>query len=395
MAACSVALYAPALLLGAITPSIASISSPVFVGDSFTVTGSGFTAGSVANFFVATATGPINFGPLLQSSHTTTSLTVPVPDSKVSTLGQGVVSVVVVNTDQGFTQSNAVTAQLFGENLDGFPNLTTINGFGLATTSTEPSFATDNVQTVVVQNHTVTLGGNGFDTINGVAIDLFCDCPGGKIPTLFLNPGNVGLTATALTFILAPSAATGSGSFVISNSGPKGDYAIKSNAVSVPIGAAVTVSKVSQNPTGCTATVKGTGFAITGTGLVPLTAINLFNSVPGGVVNIGGLNDKGEPNIPLDVTGPNQFTFSLAAKTFVPGASYVQVLNPPFLPFTSSGNTPNGAFTMASCGATPTRTPIFTPTPTAVLTFTPTPLRPRSPQRPRRRLLAEVPSSAM
>jgi len=145
----------PRWVFGAITPSLISISSPVFVGDSFTVMGSGFTAGSIANFFVATATGAVNFGPLTQSSHTTTSLTVPVPVSKVTTLGQGVVSVVVVNTDQGFTQSNAATAQLFGDNSDGFPNLTKINEVGLAETSTDPSFATDNVETVVVQNHTV------------------------------------------------------------------------------------------------------------------------------------------------------------------------------------------------------------------------------------------------
>ncbi len=59
-----------------------------------------------------------------------------------------------------------------------------------------------NVQIVVMQNHPVALGGNGFDTVNGVSIDLFCDCPGGKIATIFLNPGNPGLHATALTFTL-------------------------------------------------------------------------------------------------------------------------------------------------------------------------------------------------
>ena len=179
----------PRCALAAITPTISSISNPIFVGDSFTVIGSGFTAGSVANFFVATRAAPINFGPLPQSGHTGTTLTIPVPASTVTTLGQGVVSVVVVNTDQGFTKSNSVTAQLFGDNHDGFPNLTTINGFPLAATSTEPGFATDNVETVVVQNHTVTMGGNGFDTVNGVAIDLFCDCLGGKMPTVFLKSG--------------------------------------------------------------------------------------------------------------------------------------------------------------------------------------------------------------
>jgi hypothetical protein len=358
----------------AVTPSITSISNPVFVGDNLTITGSGFTAGSVANFFVATASGPINFGPLAQSGFTSTSLSIPVPTSKVTTLGQGVVSVVVVNTDQGYTQSNVATAQLFGDNADGFPNLTTINGVGLAATSTNPSFATDNVETVVQQSHTVTLGGSGFDTVHGVAIDLFCDCTGGKISPLFLNPGDPGLTATTLTFTLPAGAVTGPGSFVISNKGAKGDYAIKSNAVSVPIGAAVTVSSVSE--VGCTVTVNGSGFAVSTPGLPAFTVINLFNNQSGSVANLGGLGAGGTSKIPLNVTSANQFTFSLAGTGIVPGPAYVQVLNPPFLPFTSSGNTPNGAFTNTCTAPTPTPSATPTPTPSATATpsATPTPI---------------------
>jgi len=358
----------PKFSFAAITPSITSISSPVVVGDSLTITGSGFTAGSVANFFVATASGPVNFGPLSQSARTSTSLTIPVPASQVTSLGEGVVSVVVVNTDQGFTQSNAVTAQLFGDNDDGFPNLTTINSIGLASTSTNPGYATDNVETEVVQNSTVTLGGNGFDTTNGVAIDLFCDCPDGKISTMFMNPGNAGLTSTALTFTLPSTAVTGPGSFVISNRGSKGDYAIKSNAVSVVIGAPITVSSVAQS--GCTVTVNGTGFAVTGTGLPPLTVINLFNSQGGDAINLGGLDADGAQKVPLNVTSPDQFTFTLAGTGAVSGPSYVQVLNPPYVPFTDSGNTANGAFTASACGPTPTptQTPSATPTPTPMPT---------------------------
>jgi hypothetical protein len=387
----------PHCALAAITPSISSISNPVFVGDSFTVTGSGFTGGSVANFFVATATGPVNFGPLMPSAHTTTSLTIPVPVSKVATLGQGVVSVVVINTDQGFTQSNTKTAQLFGSNADGFPNLTAINGIGLSPNSIDPNFATDNVQTVVVQGRTVTLSGNGFDTTHGVAIDLFCDCSGGKVPTIFLNPGNPGLAAKALSFTLPVSAVTGPGSFVISNSGAKGDYTIKSNAVSVPIGAAITVGSAAQSAIGCMVTVKGTGFAVTGSGLPPFTIINLFNKQGAGTVNLGGLTRAGKPKIPLNVTSPDQFTFSLAGTRFVPGPSYVQVLNPPFVPFTSSGNSPNGAFTSIACTAitptptaTPKATPSVTPTPSPTHTAkatpspTPTPVGPTPTPGPRR-----------
>jgi hypothetical protein len=210
-----------------------------------------------------------------------------------------VVSVVVVNTDQGFTQSNSVAVQLFGDNLDGLPNLTQINGKGLAATSTEIGFATDNVETIVDRGSIVTLGGNGFDTANGVAVDLFCDCPGGKIPSIFLNPGNPGLRATSLGFTLPASAVSGPGAFVISNRGAKGDYALKSNAVSVPIGAAVSLNSVTQ--TGCTVAVDGTGFAVTGAGLSPLTAINLFNRQGAGVKNLGGLDIHGAPKIPLTV----------------------------------------------------------------------------------------------
>jgi hypothetical protein len=263
----------PLCASGAITPTVSSISNPVIVGVPLTVSGSGFTAGSVANFFVATAKGAVNFGPLTPSAHSATSLTVPVPIATVTTLGQGVVAVVVVNTDQGFTQSNLVTAQLLGDTRAGFPNLLNINGVRLAATSTDPNYATDNVETVVRQNQPVALGGIGFDTAHGVAIDLFCDCPGGKIPTIFLNPGALGLTPTLLGFTLPTSAVTGPGSFVISNRGA--DYAVKSNAVSVAVGAGVSVSGAKQ--TGCTVAVNGTGFAVSGAGLPPFSVINLFN----------------------------------------------------------------------------------------------------------------------
>jgi outer membrane protein assembly factor BamB len=341
----------PRCASGAITPSIGSISNPVIVGVPLTISGSGFTAGSVANFFVATAAGGVNFGPLTPSAHSATSLTVPVPIAKVTTVGQGVVGVVVVNTDQGFTQSNLATAQLLGDTRAGFPNLLKINGVGLAATSTDPSYAADNVETVVMQNHAVALGGIGFDTAHGVAIDLFCDCPGGKIPTIFLNPGALGLTPTLLGFTLPTNAVTGPGSFVISNRGAKGDYAIKSNAVSVAVGARVTVSGVKQ--TGCSVAVNGTGFAVSGAGLPPFTVINLFNRQGGGAVNLGGLNPAGNAKIALHVASANQFSFNLAGTGVEPGASYVQVLNPPFVPFTSSGNSVNGSFTGTGCAPWP------------------------------------------
>jgi hypothetical protein len=338
-AVCSLATFAAA----AITPVISSIPSQILVGDSFTISGSGFTAGSRVNFFVAMATGPVNFGPLKPSAQTSTTLTVPVPTSVP--LGDGVATVVVVDTDQGPppTQSNPKTTQLFGDPAKGFPNLTAINGVPLAATSTDPSFAVDNVETVVKQGTTVTLDGNGFDTVNGVAVDLFCACPGGKIPTILLKPGNPGLSATVIKITLPPSGpsspATGPGSFVVSNKGATGTFNSKSNAVSVPIGALITVTNVSQ--AGCTVTVKGTGFS-------SRTVINLFNKQCGGVLNLGGLNPGGTAKIKLTILSSTLFTFGAAG--IAAGPAYVQALNPPFVPFASSGTGPGGSFTAASCG---------------------------------------------
>ena len=69
------------------------------------------------------------------------------------------------------------------------------------------------------------------------------------------------------------SPATGPGSFVVSNRGDDGTYSKKSNAVSVPIGAQITIDSVVQ---------KGTTIQVNGTGFSPLTVINFFNAQAGG-----------------------------------------------------------------------------------------------------------------
>ena len=273
---------------------------------------------------------------MIPTFHSATLLSVDVPATVP--LGNGFVSLFVVNTADGLT-SNVVSALLQGNPAAGIPTIQTINGKGLDPTSSEPSFAVNNVATVVAQGSTVKLGGTGFDTTHGVAVDLFCNCPatGFKIPTVFLNKGNAGLTSSLLTFPI-PTAATlptGPGSFVVSNAGSGGAYLLKSNAVSVPIGAPIHVLSVSQ--TGDTITVKGTGFSI-------LTVINFFNTQIGGKVkNLGGLNSSDKPKIPLTLVNSTQFTFTVPAAAD-PGASYVQALNPPFVPFTSTGSDPGGSF---------------------------------------------------
>ncbi len=346
-------------------PHISDIPGIILVGSSFPITGSGFTTGSVVNFFVATSSGAVNAGPLKPIFHAATTLTIDVPPATI--LGQGFVAVQVVNADQGFAASNLAYALLQGSAAAGIPTIKTIDGKGLAVTSGNPGFATNNVETVVKQGSVVALGGSGFDTVNGVAIDLFCACPHGKVGPFLLGPGDPGLSPALVSFNLpmvglAGSPAIGPGSFVISNKGGDGTYGGKSNAVSVPIGASITVISVVQS---------GARIQVMGTGFSSLTVINFFNTRPAGMVNLAGNKADGSPRIPLMLMSDRSFSFSIPAGA-VPGPSYVQALNPPFVPFTSSGNAAGGVFVLA---ATPTPKPTAAPTPrpTASHTSTSTP----------------------
>ena len=248
-------------------------------------------------------------------------------------VGQGFADVQVINADQGFTQSNLMPAQLLGLAENGIPSLTAINGTSLAPTSLDPDFATANVETVLLQNSMAALGGSGFDTANGVAIDVFTSS--GKLPTTFLNPGDPHLGSNSVIFTIPSTAPTGPGSIVVSNAGLAKSFKAKSNAVSVPIGARIAVTSVTE--AGGVITVKGAGFSAA-------TVINFFNKETGGVVNLGGLKGA-TAQIPLTLVDPTQFSFVRPAAA-IAGPSYVQALNPPFLPFTSSGNAPGGAFTV-------------------------------------------------
>jgi hypothetical protein len=313
------------------TPFISTLPGVIDVGDNFFITGSNFNSESEVNFFVATSTGAINFGPFVPWSLTTTRLGVFVPLSVSQ--GAGVVSVQVVNTnDIGFV-SNTAYALLEGSDAAGSPSLTGINGAGLSPTSLNPGIALANVETVVIPGTSVTLTGRGLDTDNGVAVDIFCGCPPlGKVGPFYFGRGTPGLSSAGLTFSLPSGTsgpATGPGAIRLTNLG----NFLASAAVSVPIGARITVTSVTQ--TGSTVTVNGTGFS-------PLTVINLFNERAGSVINLGGLDKAGNPNIILTFISDKQMTFTLPAG--VSGPAYVQALNPPFIPFTSSGDSPGGAF---------------------------------------------------
>jgi hypothetical protein len=102
----------------------------------------------------------------------------------------------------------------------------------------------------------------------------------------------------------------------------------------LPIGQKIAVISVTKLVS--TITVNGRGFST-------LTVINFFNTQGGGVMNMGGTTAKGTPKIPLKFVNQDRFTFTKPAAAR-PGPSYVQALNPPFVPFTSSGNNPGGSF---------------------------------------------------
>ena len=195
------------------------MQSPVLAGAGFTINGSGFTKGSEVNFFVSTSSGSIHEATLKPAaSSSTTELMVPVPAT--ISLGQGFVSVVVVNTDQvSFPQSNPGFALLQGSAAAGLPSITGLDGDPLAATSLDPDFAVANVETTLLQGSSVVINGNGFDTIHGVAVDVFCACPetGGKLPTKFLNAGNADLKSNSITFTLPATTPTGPGSIIVSN----------------------------------------------------------------------------------------------------------------------------------------------------------------------------------
>jgi len=310
----------------------------VRIGSNLIIYGGGFTRGSMANFFVATAKGAINAGPLKPSTSLPDQLVVPLAAG--ITQGEGFVTLQVVNVDQGYATSNSFGALLEGSAAAGLPSITGINNTPIAADSIDPHVALANVHTVIPLGIPFPIAGDGFDVIHGVAVDIFCDCTGGKVGPFFLNAGNVGLSATRLLLSLPldpPAApAIGPGAVRVSNKGSDGRYSRSSAAVSAPLGARITLSKVTQ--AGAIINVSGTGFA-------SATVINFFNTQRSAVVNLGGLNADGSSRIPLTFIDSTHFAFAVPLSA-VPGPSYVQAINPPFVFFASSGNGPGGVLTL-------------------------------------------------
>ena len=71
--------------------------------------------------------------------------------------------------------------------------------------------------------------------------------------------------------------------------------------------------------------------------------INLFNLQGATVANLGGLTPASKRVIPLQFISPTELRFVRPAGA-QSGPAFVEVLNPPYIPFSSSGNDPDGAF---------------------------------------------------
>ncbi len=308
----------------AVAVTLDPIPSPIVVGQPITLTGSGFTAGSVIRLFVATASGPQTYGPYAPTTFTATTLGWDVDPAVL--LGNGFGSVLIINTDQGFMSSNPQSQLLYGDPARNMPTITHVNGIALR--PVDPTIPTANVETVVPQGTTLTLTGTGF---NNPLVNLFTSS--GNVGPL--NP-LAGGTATQIQVVVPASAPTGPGSLQVVNHPYTGN--VLSNAVSVPIGASIGITSIVQN--GGLVTVNGTGFS-------PLTVINLFNLQGGSVGNLGGLfTTNGKARIPLSALSSTQFTFAVPPHS-IPGPAFVQALNPPFIPYSSTGNDPDGGFAMA------------------------------------------------
>ncbi len=85
----------------------------------------------------------------------------------------------------------------------------------------------------------VVIDGHAFDSKNGVAVDLYCACPGGEVGPFLFGPGADSFTDTKI-FLKVPLYGAGAplpgpGSIVVRNKGADGQYAAKSNKVPIEI----------------------------------------------------------------------------------------------------------------------------------------------------------------
>ena len=122
------------------------------------------------------------------------------------------------------------------------------------------------------------------------------------------------------------------------NKGAGGTFSKSSNAVSVPIGQAITVT-VRSSQTGSMITVDWNRLLNPDRHQLLQPARRRSRSIWAGLTAT-----HAEDSADLDQL--DDVHVQQARRAAVAGPSYVQALNPPFVPFTSSGSGPGGAFTL-------------------------------------------------
>lgn len=313
------------------TAALAPLAGPVRVGSPIVLDGAGITPDTLLKVFVATSWGAVDVLPDGLSPTSTSTGTWagtlpwpwPVDAPRDILLGNGVVSLELVRPDHDYDVSNVRTAILLGNPAAGVPGITSLGGVAISPSSTDPTIATANVETVLEPGEPLVIGGDGFSA---------------ALVNLFTTAGNLGplgptaQTAESLEVTIPAAAPVGPGAVQVVNQAGYG----ASNAVSVPIGTGVTVSGVA---------VSGDTITLTGTGFCDTTVVDLFAWSGGSVVNAGGLDASGLPRIAIVIDDSDQLHFTRPPGLDA-GAAYATATNPPFIPFTSSGTGPGGSFTL-------------------------------------------------
>jgi hypothetical protein len=306
----------------AVTPVLAPLTAPLVVGGGNTIGGTGFTPGSVLRLFVSTASGALALGPLTPVGVTPTTLSVLVPASVP--LANGFASLQVINTDHGYTESNVIGTLLDGDAAANLPTITAIDGGTRRPADLSVGLAL--VERVVSPGGIVEIAGTGFGA------------PRVNIYTLRGNLGPLtplpGATPTSLQVVVPASAPTGPGVFEVVNA-PYGAQT-RSNAVAATVGARPSITSV---------TTSGTTIVVTGRGFSSGAVVNLFVRNGDAVVNLGGLTAAGEGRIPIATLGATRLEFARPGAAPA-GPAYIEVLNPPFVPFASSAGDPDGAIVL-------------------------------------------------
>ncbi len=312
-----------------LTPALGSSPDPVRVGDPIEVSGAGISPGSLLKVFVATSSGVVDVLPsgLAPTSTSATTWTGtlpwpwPVPPPEDTLLGNGFASLLLVRPDSGYDTSNARGAVLLGSAALGVPSVTSVNGAALSPSSSDLAIGVAHVAALVAPGESLSIGGDGF---SNAVVNLF---------TASGNAGPLGpssQTATSIEVAVPAQVPVGPGAIQVVNV----PSFLASNAVSVPIGALVTVAGVS---------ILGETVTVTGTGFCDVTVINLFAHVGDVVVNAGGLNADGSPALALTIDGPTRLHFTRPPGLDA-GPAYVMAINPPFI--SGSGDGPAGAFVL-------------------------------------------------